>query len=126
MTSTSSSNIEKIKAESVWSDEQSRWKVPDLVVQKTKLPPAGSQTLLGLFWVEREVECPDSLSAGHNVGGRGECCSHTAHNLQMGRFPSQCAQVHTVNTEIWYYGRREGGISALLVSFIMEFEPLIG
>ena len=35
------SNIEKIKAESVWSDEQSRWKVPDLVVQKTKLPPAG-------------------------------------------------------------------------------------
>jgi len=34
------SNIEKIKAESVWSDEQSRWKVPDLVVQKTKLPPA--------------------------------------------------------------------------------------
>ena len=35
------SNIEKMKAESVWSDEQSRWKVPDLVVQKTKLPPAG-------------------------------------------------------------------------------------
>ena len=32
---------EKMKAESVWSDEQSRWKVPDLVVQKTKLPPAG-------------------------------------------------------------------------------------
>ena len=36
------SNIEKIKAESVWSDEQSRWKVPDLVVQKTKLPPPGN------------------------------------------------------------------------------------
>ena len=35
------SNLEKIKQESVWSDEQSRWRVPDLVVQKTKLPPAG-------------------------------------------------------------------------------------
>merc|ERR1719471_1428492 len=34
------SNLEKIKAESVWSDEQSRWRVPDLTVQKTKLPPA--------------------------------------------------------------------------------------
>ena len=112
MTSTSSSNIEKIKAESVWSDEQSRWKVPDLVVQKTKLPPAGSQTLLGLFWVEREVECPDSLSAGYNVGAEGNVAvtrltTCTLGRSHMGRFPSQCAQVHTVNTEIWYYGRRE-------------------
>ena len=35
------SNLEKIKQEAVWSDEQSRWRVPDLIVQKTKLPPAG-------------------------------------------------------------------------------------
>ena len=35
------SNLERIKQEAVWSDEQSRWRVPDLVVQKTKLPPAG-------------------------------------------------------------------------------------
>ena len=35
------SNLEKVKQDSVWSDEQSRWRVPDLVVQKTKLPPAG-------------------------------------------------------------------------------------
>eukprot|EP00090_Calanus_glacialis_P013510 TRINITY_DN22193_c0_g1_i2.p1 TRINITY_DN22193_c0_g1~~TRINITY_DN22193_c0_g1_i2.p1 ORF type:complete len:890 (-),score=194.71 TRINITY_DN22193_c0_g1_i2:567-3236(-) len=34
------SNIEKIKADAVWSDETQRWKVPELVVQKTKLPPA--------------------------------------------------------------------------------------
>ena len=124
MTSTSSSNIEKIKAESVWSDEQSRWKVPDLVVQKTKLPPAGSQTLLGLFWVEREVECPDSLSAGHNVEQRGMLQSHGS-QLADGKVPVKvCTSVHCQyrNMVLW----EEGGISALLVSFIMEFEPLIG
>ena len=36
------SNLERIKQEAVWSDEQSRWRVPDLTVQKTKLPPAGN------------------------------------------------------------------------------------
>ena len=124
MTSTSSSNIEKIKAESVWSDEQSRWKVPDLVVQKTKLPPAGSQTLLGLFWVEREVECPDSLSVGHNVEQRGMLQSHGS-QLADGKVPVKvCTSAHCQyrNMVLW----EEGGISALLVSFIMEFEPLIG
>merc|ERR1719397_2487109 len=35
------SNIERIKQEAVWSEETQRWRVPDLVVQKTKLPPAG-------------------------------------------------------------------------------------
>jgi len=34
------SNLEKIKQDALWSDETQRWKVPDLVVQKTKLPPA--------------------------------------------------------------------------------------
>ena len=46
------SNLEKIKQEAVWSDEQSRWRVPDLIVQKTKLPPAGKIVpflLLGFF-----------------------------------------------------------------------------
>ena len=51
------SNIEKMKAESVWSDEQSRWKVPDLVVQKTKLPPAGQ------FNVSSMSSWQNSLSA---------------------------------------------------------------
>ncbi len=35
------SNIDKIKMEAVWNDDVQRWKVPDLVVEKTKLPPAG-------------------------------------------------------------------------------------
>ena len=33
--------MDKIKQESVWNDETQRWRVPDLVIQKTKLPPAG-------------------------------------------------------------------------------------
>ena len=40
------SNLERVKAEAVWSDEQQRWRVPELVVQKTKLPPAGEDCLL--------------------------------------------------------------------------------
>ena len=106
----------------MWSDEQSRWKVPDLVVQKTKLPPAGSQTLLGLFWVEREVECPDSLSAGHNVGAEGNVA---VTRLTTCRWEGSRHSVHKCTLSIQKY-RGEGGISALLVSFIMEFEPLIG
>ena len=45
------SNLEKIKQEAVWSDEQSRWRVPDLIVQKTKLPPAGKLS----FWLKLSV-----------------------------------------------------------------------
>ncbi|CAL8133721.1 unnamed protein product [Orchesella dallaii] len=35
------SNIDGIKAEAIWSDETQRWKLPELSVLKTKLPPAG-------------------------------------------------------------------------------------
>lgn len=35
------SNLDKIKKEAVWNDETERWRVPDLVTQKTKLPPPG-------------------------------------------------------------------------------------
>ena len=36
-----SSNLEKIKQEAIWNDENQRWRIPDLITQKTKLPPAG-------------------------------------------------------------------------------------
>jgi len=36
------SNLEKIRQEAVWSDELERWKIPDLVIARTKLPPAGN------------------------------------------------------------------------------------
>ena len=35
------SNVEKIKQEAIWNDESQRWRIPDLITQKTKLPPAG-------------------------------------------------------------------------------------
>ena len=39
-------NIEKIKEEAIWNDETQRWRIPDLVISKTKLPPAGINLLL--------------------------------------------------------------------------------
>ena len=36
------SNIEKIKQEAKWNDEIQKWAIPDLVIAKTKLPPAGN------------------------------------------------------------------------------------
>ena len=38
------SNIEKIKQEAKWNDEIQKWAIPDLVIAKTKLPPAGGYT----------------------------------------------------------------------------------
>ena len=35
------SNLEKVKQDAVWNDENQRWRIPDLITQKTKLPPAG-------------------------------------------------------------------------------------
>ncbi len=35
------SHIDKIKEEAIWNDENQRWRIADLVIQKTKLPPAG-------------------------------------------------------------------------------------
>ena len=36
------SNVERVKQEAIWNDESQRWRVPDLITQKTKLPPAGN------------------------------------------------------------------------------------
>ncbi|XP_069692798.1 osmotic avoidance abnormal protein 3-like isoform X2 [Periplaneta americana] len=40
------SNLEKIKSEAVWSDDTQRWRLPELIVTRTKLPPAGVQPSL--------------------------------------------------------------------------------
>ncbi|RWS14582.1 metalloprotease TIKI2-like isoform X2 [Dinothrombium tinctorium] len=34
-------NIDKIKAEAVWDEDLQKWRIPDLVITVTKLPPAG-------------------------------------------------------------------------------------
>ena len=39
------SNVEKIKQEAIWNDESQRWRIPDLITHKTKLPPAGKQSM---------------------------------------------------------------------------------
>ncbi|XP_022094116.1 kinesin-like protein KIF17 isoform X2 [Acanthaster planci] len=35
-------NLDKVKAESSWDEEDGRWKIPELVVSRDKLPAAGS------------------------------------------------------------------------------------
>ncbi|GIY43071.1 kinesin-like protein KIF17 [Caerostris darwini] len=37
------SNIEKVKSESYWDEDYQKWRIPELVVQKTKLPTPGVQ-----------------------------------------------------------------------------------
>lgn len=34
-------NLETIKAQSVWDQDTQRWRLPELTVQRTKLPPTG-------------------------------------------------------------------------------------
>lgn len=41
------SNLEKIKRESVWDEETGCWKIPEPVIQKTRLP-AGERSVLML------------------------------------------------------------------------------
>jgi len=36
------SNIDRMKNESVWMEENQWWRIPELLIHKTKLPPAGS------------------------------------------------------------------------------------
>merc|ERR1719471_1786390 len=40
------SNIDKIKNEAVWNDENQRWRIPELIMERTRLPPAGSLSLM--------------------------------------------------------------------------------
>ncbi len=34
-------NIDRIKSESIWDEDLQKWRLPDLVVARTKLPPPG-------------------------------------------------------------------------------------
>ena len=43
------SNVEKIKQEARWNDESQRWSIPELVIAKTKLPPAGQSVSICFF-----------------------------------------------------------------------------
>ncbi|KAF4520862.1 hypothetical protein B566_EDAN007043 [Ephemera danica] len=49
------SDVDKIKADATWNDDTQKWKVPDLIFSRTKLPPAG----------------PSQLGGGHTPPQRG-------------------------------------------------------
>ncbi|XP_059099397.1 osmotic avoidance abnormal protein 3-like isoform X4 [Tigriopus californicus] len=34
-------NLDRIRQEAIWNDETQRWRIPDLILERTKLPPAG-------------------------------------------------------------------------------------
>lgn len=44
-----SSDLDSVKEQAIWLDETQKYKLPDLVVHRTKLPPAGmySGSILG-------------------------------------------------------------------------------
>ncbi|XP_014681460.1 PREDICTED: kinesin-like protein KIF17 [Priapulus caudatus] len=37
------SNLDKVKQECVWDEDAQRWRLPDLIIERTNLPPAGNQ-----------------------------------------------------------------------------------
>jgi len=43
-----------MKSEAIWSDELQRWKLPDLTVTKTKLPPTGKSSYSVAFLFEQK------------------------------------------------------------------------
>ncbi|CAL4087152.1 unnamed protein product [Meganyctiphanes norvegica] len=73
------SNLDTIKKEAQWEDEYQRWRVPDLVIIKTKLPPAGpsstvaqSELLNNKYNINLSNSYNNSYSSNNNIqpGGR--------------------------------------------------------
>ena len=56
------SNLEKIRTEASWSEERQSWRLPDLTVQKTKLPPAGE--ICSWQWCDINVAQPPFGGSG--------------------------------------------------------------
>jgi hypothetical protein len=42
-------NIEKVKQEAFWEEESQRWRLPDMVITRTKLPKAGEHMAVDLM-----------------------------------------------------------------------------
>lgn len=45
------SNIEKIKKESQWDEDYQKWRIPELVVEKTKLPTPGGKLYKAILYI---------------------------------------------------------------------------
>nr|XP_027236364.1 osmotic avoidance abnormal protein 3-like [Penaeus vannamei] len=83
------SNVEQIKKEAVWEDEYQRWKLPDLVIVKTKLPPPGpTGTLTQSDTVNNQYNNNTDLSNSYNNNNSD---SKSVRIQPGGRFPSQTA-----------------------------------
>ncbi len=100
----SSRNIESIKSEAVWSDETQRWKLPELIVVKTKLPPA-------------------SLNGNNN-----ERCDNNSSSSSLinGRVPSKTAPPSLISFDTGYDDDHENHHSVLLkVWFCISWERFL-
>jgi hypothetical protein len=56
------SNLEKIKSEAVWNDESQCWRLPELVITRTKLPPAG-MSVSELLFIVLKLTCKSAVSS---------------------------------------------------------------
>jgi hypothetical protein len=54
--------MEKIRSEAVWNDESQCWRLPELVITRTKLPPAGMLVSKSLFSVLK-ITCNSAVSS---------------------------------------------------------------
>ncbi|XP_076028547.1 osmotic avoidance abnormal protein 3-like [Oratosquilla oratoria] len=83
------SNLDAIKKEAVWDDEYQRWKLPDLAIIKTKLPPAGPS---GTLAPESVNNSKNYLSNSFNSSYSSNNNTTTTNRMQPGgRMPSQTA-----------------------------------
>jgi len=85
---TSISDIDKIKAEATWSDETLRWKLPDVALIKTKLPPAGIGTVI--LTLNYNILNSMSLISNFLCAGLHNNNKHNANN-NNNRVPSRTA-----------------------------------
>ena len=60
--------------EAVWNDDGQRWKVPDLLVEKTKLPPAGNPLSRVRIRPLPNMQGHVKTSLGNQLRGRHDHC----------------------------------------------------
>nr|CAD7395690.1 unnamed protein product [Timema cristinae] len=65
------SNLERIKNEALWSDDAQKWKLPELIIPRTKLPPAGMSTSER---IPPSQTAPGRLEGGYDYNDCGELC----------------------------------------------------
>ncbi|XP_066978670.1 osmotic avoidance abnormal protein 3-like [Macrobrachium rosenbergii] len=87
------SNIDAVKKEAMWEDEYQRWKIPDLQLVKTKLPPAGPNgTVSDSINNKLNTNLSNSYNNGSSSNNNNNNNNTPPNRIQPGgRFPSQTA-----------------------------------